>query len=370
MDCDRASKKVRNRSWRRLSAYAGLGFGALVLVAVALTVLFGDAILNGYAKGRAERAFAETYPGYALWLGELDYSLRANRLIAQSVALRGTNAMLKIGWMSLTGVRWAQLLRRKAAMGQVLAQASFEATNLESQFPQAHYAIRCARVRASVPGADLILEGTELRALLGDETFFAANPFRTTRFHVALPECKVSGLAYGELVQGKSFQARSVLLSQPLFEALVNRDKPVRPFVTSPLMVHEALASIRQPLRLDSLRIADGRLTYSERVVVGAEPGVLTFAAVEASVEGIANRAEAAAAILIRAQGDFMNAGVLKVLMRIPVVSKDLSLDYEGSLSAMDLPRLNAFLEIPEHIRIKSGTVHEASFEIAVRRRQ
>ena len=234
------------------------------------------------------------------------------------------------------------------------------------EFPQAHYGIRCARLRASVPGSELIAEGTELRPLVGDEEFFAAHDFRTTRFHVVVPECRVLGLAYGELLQGKSYRARSVHFSRPSFDALVNRDKPVEPFVKSPLMVHEALAAIRQPLQVDSLSITNGHLTYCERVVAGADPGVLTFGAVNMSVEGIANRGEASAAIQLRAQGDLMNAGTLKVLMTIPITSPDFSLHYSGSLSAMDLTRLDAFLEIAEHTRIKSGSAQEAAFEIDV----
>ncbi len=84
------------------------------------------------------------------------------------------------------------------------------------------------------------------------------------------------------------------------------------------------------------------------------------------SVEGIANRGEASAAIQLRGQGDLMNAGTLKVLMTIPITSPDFSLHYSGSLSAMDLTRLDAFLDIAEHTRIKSGSAQEAAFEIDV----
>ena len=174
------------------------------------------------------------------------------------------------------------------------------------------------------------------------------------------------GLAYGELLQGKSYRARSVHFSRPSFDALVNRDKPPEPFVKSPLMVHEALAAIRQPLQVDSLSITNGHFRYCERLVVGADPGVLTFGAVSLSVEGIANRGEATAAIQLRGQGDLMNAGTLKVLMSIPITSPDFSLHYSGSLSAMDLTRLDAFLDIAEHTRIKSGSAQEAAFEIDV----
>ena len=61
-----------------------------------------------------------------------------------------------------------------------------------------------------------------------------------------------------------------------------------------------------------------------------------------------------------------MNAGTLKVLMSIPITPSDFSLHYSGSLSAMDLTRLDAFLDLAEHTRIKSGSAQEASFEIDV----
>jgi hypothetical protein len=131
-------------------------------------------------------------------------------------------------------------------------------------------------------------------------------------------------------------------------------------------MVHEALAAIRQPLQVDSLSITNGHLTYCERMRAGADPGVLTFGAVSMSVAGIANRARAPATIRLQAQGDLMNAGVLKVLMTIPVTSPEFSLHYSGSLSAMDLTRLNAFLDIAEYTRIKSGSAQEVTFEVDV----
>jgi hypothetical protein len=350
---------------------ARLGFvvaclGALVLCAAVFILAFGGAVLNGYVKKRAERAFAEAHPGWALRIGKLHYAVGANRLVAQSLTLSATNTTLKAGRISLTGVPWARLLRGRVALADVLAKASLDATNLDVDFPQARYGIRCARLRGSVPDSDLIAEGTELRTLVGDEEFFAAHEYRTTRFRLVLPECRVTGLAYGELLRGRSYRAGSVRISEPSFDALVDRDKPEEPFVKSPLMVHEALAAIRQPLRIDSLSITNGHLRYCERVLDGADPGVLTFGSVSMSVEGIANRPEGNAAIQVRAQGDLMDTGTLKVLMTIPVTPSDFSLHYSGSLSAMDLTRLDAFLDIAEHTRIKSGSAQEASFDIDV----
>jgi hypothetical protein len=347
-------------------AYVGLCFGAVVLAVAVFILMFGGMILNGYGKGKLERAFARAQPGCALHIGKLDYSAGAGLLVAEAVTLRAPTMTLKVDRISLTGARWARFLMGTTALADVLAKASLEAANLDVEFPQAHYGIRCARVRASVPDSELVAKETELRPLAGDEAFFAAHDFRTPRFQAVVPECRVLGLAYGELLQGTSYRARSVHFSRPSLDTLINRDKPPKPFVKSPLMVHEALASIRQPLRIDSLSITNGHLRYCERLAVGADPAVLTFGAVSLSVEGIANRGEPTSSIQLRGQGDLMDAGTMRVLMTIPVTSPDFSLHYSGSLGAMDLTRLNAFLEIAEHTRIKSGSAQEAAFEIDV----
>lgn len=350
----------------RLSAYAGAFLGTLILVVALLIFVFGAGMVDSYGKSKAERAFAQAHPGFLLRIGKLDYSLGANRLSAQSVTLGATNITLKAGQVSLIGVRWARLFWGSASLADVFAKASLDATNLNVEFPQAHYEIRCARLRASVPDSELMADGTELRASVRDEEFFAAHDFRTTRFHLLVPECSVLGLAYDELLRGKSYRARSIHFSRPSLDALINRDKPVRPFVKPPLMVNEALAAIRQPLQVNSLSITNGRLRYCEQVVAGADPGVLTISDVNMSAEGIANRGKASAAIRIRGQGNLMESGTLKVLMSIPITPSEFSLHYSGSLSAMDLTRLDAFLDIAEHTRIKSGSAQEATFDIDV----
>jgi len=345
-------------------ARVGLCLVMVVLVVVVVILIFGVTILNGYGKRKMERAFGEAYPGYTLRIGELDYKIGANRIVAQSITLSVGNSMIKVGRLSMTGVRWARLLWGKAVLADVLVKAGLDATDLDMKFPPSPYGIRCARLQASVRDSELIAEEIELRPLVGDEEFFAATAFRTTRFRVVVPECRVWGLAYGELLRGTSFRAGSVHISRPSFDALVNRDKPVEPSGERPLLIHEALAEIQQPLQVNSLVIANGDLRYGERVVAGADPGVLTFETVNMSVENLSNRGQAA--ILLKAQGNLMNAGVLKVLMTIPFALPDFSLHYSGSLSAMNLIPLDAFLDIAEHIRIKSGRVQEVTFKIDV----
>lgn len=110
----------------------------------------------------------------------------------------------------------------------------------------------------------------------------------------------------------------------------------------------------------------NGRLTYGERFAVGSKAALMTCDSLHVLVEGIANHGEPAAALVIRAEGRLMQAGTLTLLMSIPVASRGLSFQYSGSLSRMDLCALDTFLETAEQLRVKTGVLQGATFEINV----
>jgi hypothetical protein len=80
----------------------GLGLGATVLAVAVFILMFGGTILNGYGKRRVERAFAAAHPGSVLRIGELDYAVGANRLVASAVTLHAANTTLQVGRLSIT----------------------------------------------------------------------------------------------------------------------------------------------------------------------------------------------------------------------------------------------------------------------------
>jgi hypothetical protein len=361
-----AVKSRRRPSGRRLSAYGVASLASIALAIAVVVLLFGDAILDGLGKRMIERAYGKTHAGSELRIGTLDYSARANRLIARSVTLTSANTSLKVERITLTGVRWAKLLLRKAAPDVAFAETELDAVNLDVGVPRSRYGIGCARLRASVPDSELTSEGFELRTLAGDDDFYAAREFRMTRYLLTIRECRVQGLAYDEMLRRKSYRARSVHFSRPSFEAMVNRDKPRSPPRDRPFAAPDLLSWVRNPLQIDSLAVTDGTVKYCDRVIAGDSPAVLTFGAVSMAVEGLANRSATSDAILIQAQGALMNAGVLKMQMTIPVASPDFSLHYSGSLGAMDMTSLNAFLDRAVRTRIASGYLQDATFDIQV----
>jgi hypothetical protein len=357
----------RTRSLKRSAARVAAVLGVIGAFCAALAVLFGNFMLNSYARTKIEKAFAAAHPGQVLRIGPMDNSWKEGRLATASLLLTTPDFTLKTGPIAIRHVHWAPLLSRKPALPEVFAQASLEATNLTFEFSSPRYELRCARLEASVSAAALSAEAISLRPQMGDEAFFAARPFCKTRLRVVIPECRVAGLSYPELLAGAAYRAESLQVSGLQLEALVNRDKPNDPVLQPGLMVHEALAKLGKVISLDVLNLTNGNLIYCERRAASGPPGVLTFGAVQISAKGLISQAPPGTAMSIQAQGNLMNAGTLKVAMSLPVVSPDFSLSYSGSLSAMDITRLNAFLEIAENFRITSCRAESATFDIQVK---
>ena len=340
---------------------------AIVVLVAAVFHFSGDALLNRFLRPKLEQAFSAHLPGYSLRLGALHYDFWSNRLGCDSVAMTRTDgALASAGSISATGVHWGRLLVGKPNPAQIFSSAQLEVTDLSAVLPEAEYRVQCGHLRISVPDSEIVAQALTLQLVGSDEAFFASAPFRRVRYRLAAASCSLRGVGFAELLNGQAYRAQSVELAGPVFESLVNRDKPRRPLTESPPMPHEALAAITKPFRIDRLTITDGLIKYAARRFEGAEPGVLTFSAVQISAKEIANAAAGGQAIGLLAEGRLMDAGTMTVQMRIPVAPSTLAFQYSGKLSAMDLTRLDEYMDGSGRIQIKSGSASEALFDIDV----
>jgi hypothetical protein len=358
----------RKLSPRKMATYAGYAVGAIVLVCVLALLLFADSLVNRFVKPRITEAFAKAYPEYSIRIADMNYRVLRNRFNFDSVALRAADGTFSgnVGPFAVSGIGWMHLLWGGSLAPGDFANAILDAQDVVLTFPKSQYEARCGRLRASVPQSDIVVEAFKLHPLGDDEQFFAGSTFRKNRLRLVVPHARVMGLACLELLQGKNYRARSISIHDAFLDLLLNQDKPDSRDTTGLLMPNEFLAAVEGTLQVDSVRIINGRLEYGERFAVGSKPAVVTFDSMQALAKGIANHGARGAALSIRAQARFVKAGTMKLLMAIPVASPECSFQYSGSLSGMDLRAINSFLEISDGMRIKSGILEEATFEVNV----
>ena len=353
---------------KKAAASIGLIIGAFVLICAIAFFLFFNSFLNNVVKPRLTDAINKGYPSYSISIGHMHYSLPRNQLDFDSVALGAGNGTITatVSRFSLSGIGRLFLLSGGKRGIAGFTRARFDAKGLRMGSSGSPYAFLCKRLRVSTRDSTVEADSINYYPAAGDEEFFKGSQYRRTRFTVVIPRCTVRGLALIDLLQGKRYCTREIQINGAAFDILVNKEKPAAPETSSPLMPNELLSAIKGDVAIDSLILSDGKLKYGERFAVGAEPAFVTFEDMMVSAKGIANHGSRKSLLTIRGQGKFMHAGTMKVLMEIPVSSPEFSIHYSGSLSGMDLSALNSYLEPGEQIRIKSGTLQSATYDVAI----
>ncbi len=353
--------------WRS-PTHAAVSIGIVVVLAGALLAFVPDFVANRFLKGRVIAAFGEAYPAYALRIGGMHYSIWTNQVRCDSVLLAATDSTVTctVAGFSVSGMGRMQFLRPGIPGPDDFRNAVVTVQGIVFRFPLKEYEIRCGLLHVSVPDSEASVEALTLNPPGDDELFFAGSRVRKTRIRLVVPRASARGVDCLALLRGDAYRALSARIDDPFFDVLVNKDKPRRDDSTSPPWPNELLAGIAAVLQVDSLNVMNGRVKYGERFAVGARAALITVDSLHMLVEGIANHGDPAALLVIRAEGKFMEAGTLALRMSIPIASGEPTFHYSGSLSGMDLCALDVFLETAEQVRIKSGVLQEAAFEINV----
>jgi hypothetical protein len=368
MQKDHPPTDRRKVSALKMASRAAKVVGIIVLALVLVCVLFPDPVVNWFVRPRITKALAEAYPGYTIRLSAMTYSVFKNRFGFESVDLQAVDSTLgaSVGPLSVSGIRWLHVL-----WGGTLALNDFDKSgvlvhDIVLTFPSSHYELRCKRISVSAQDSAMVVQTLNFHPLGDDERFFVEKNFRQNRLRLVVPHANVAGLACLDLLRGKNYHAGSVQIRDAALDILLNKDKPDNRDTSVFLMPNEILSSIKGKLNIDHVTITNGQLQYAERFAVGAKPAIVTFDSMQVTAEGIANHGNRGESMSIHAQTKFVKAGTMKLNITIPVTSRECSFHYSGSLSGMDLRALNSFLEVSDHMRIKSGVLEKASYEINV----
>lgn len=340
--------------------------GAVVLTCALTALFFVDPFVNSFIKPKIVAAIAEAFPAYRVQIGEMTYSPLRNRLECDSVSVTATDGAFSgtLGPISVSGIRWNHLLWGGRLGLENMAEAHLDARDIDFKFPASLYTCRVGRLLVSVPDSTVACDSLRFLPTGGDEEFFAGRASRRTRFSIGAPHWMATGVACAELFQGRAFLARSILVQQMSLDILVNKEKPEAEEHLRVSPPSTLLASIVAPVRVDSVSFTDGGLVYGERFAVGEMAAQISCDSLQILAQGFANHGDQGATIVINAEGTFMSAGTMKLLMTLPVGLPDTSFAYSGSLSGMDLRPLNRFLEVSEGLRIKAGVLQGATFAI------
>lgn len=130
----------------------------------------------------------------------------------------------------------------------------------------------------------------------------------------------------------------------------------------------QRLADLDWQLQLDTLRIEDGALRYSEFKAEWPVPAAVWFTNISATLSGLSNRQADSARpshAVLETTARFMDKARVSLRMEVPV-AKRFELKAEGQVEHLPGQVINSFLLISDGIRVKSGRLDKASFQFTV----
>lgn len=183
---------------------------------------------------------------------------------------------------------------------------------------------------------------------------------QTDRVNLFIPKLKLNGVRYKQL-RDSLFAASNMTISSAEVYSFRDKRVPFREKKNKPLPM-EALKRLKIAVEIDSISIADTRITYEEFPPEGFESGKVVFENLNATITNVSNRIyyNKPKFATLRASAKLMGKGLIQASFYLPI--DDSPYRAEGKIGSMNLSYLNRVLENLAFISVESGRLNELYF--------
>ena len=252
-------------------------------------------------------------------------------------------------------------------------RASFRDSSLRARRLEIHplqglaaSAFTCGEFRIGFRDSSLLIREVSLLPVLDVDEFFSIDKYRRTRLTVQVPQVRAKGIFYRGLLRGDIFKARMIELHKPVLGIQVSVFKKNKKPIPKSLMPNEIMRTLATIIHIDTMRTVDGMMMYEEHYKARSKPAYITFHRVNIDVHSLTNDRHDGDTADVYFESEFMNAGTLRMNMKLPVTSPTFTAIVTGSLSKTKLPNLNTFLQVAENVSITSGVCQSASVTMKI----
>jgi hypothetical protein len=224
------------------------------------------------------------------------------------------------------------------------------------------YTLRLSHVALDSKTKDLVVDSIVLLPKYGKYQFSRKVGKQIDRFVLRIPKVTLSGLDF-ERMKDSIVVASNVRIDRA--NLYVFRDKRL-PFIkhkNTPLPI-ALVRSLPFGFAIDSLRIADTKITYEEFPEKGFKTGYIVFNDLNARLNQITNRDffSGMKGTVLHVTSRVMEHGQIKVDFLLPY-DKAQIYNATGKITNLELTQLNPLIETMAYVRIESGTLNTLNFD-------
>ncbi|PAU92804.1 hypothetical protein CK503_15040 [Aliifodinibius salipaludis] len=149
--------------------------------------------------------------------------------------------------------------------------------------------------------------------------------------------------------------------------------RPPEPAKSNKPLPQEIIRGIPFPIALDSIRIVDSNIRYSERQPKTEKEGYIEFSNLSATLTNLTNietRWDDGKIPTLHAKTDVMEHAQLDVKFTFPIANGENRQEIKGTLQPMDMQPLNNALEPLAFVRIDEGRILDLEFDMNLSEKQ
>lgn len=242
-------------------------------------------------------------------------------------------------------------------------------TPYRNPIPNSLYDVRFAQMRLSTRDSSLVIDSLWLTPRVSDTEFFKRSKTRTDRFKLFLPHLACHGIDYRSLIFGTGALARHLHIEGLSLDVLTDKRYPLPKHTFTPKMPNEAFRSLPLPIRIDTLTVQNGRVSY--RVQNPADkPCALSFERIAATATNLTNdslKMTPHTPAILDATAWLLGTGAIYAHLEMPLLSETFDMRLHGRLGKFDVTALNAFTASEARVSFSSGTVEKVWFNLSVK---
>ena len=234
------------------------------------------------------------------------------------------------------------------------------------------YVIRAAGLRADSEESLVAIEEFSVVPTFEAGAFFARLKQRADRINVNAGPILIRGLDFHRYFAEDALYIRSIEVDSLDLHVFADINIAWGPRARA-CRYHMGFADIEVPLTIDTVRIVDANIRYSELAKGSKRPGELTFEELNGVVVNVTNDREKMThetPVVVDVTGKLFGEGNVQARLAYPLLSPTLDFSLEASVGPMNMSTFNTFARNVVGVEVKKGRLDSLYLSKVSRRGQ
>jgi hypothetical protein len=247
-------------------------------------------------------------------------------------------------------------------------EIAFKLVGFQSLTKDRMYTIKADTITGSARGKALNIKGLQMIPMYKDLAFTRKYKTQKDRYDLDFEKVAFRGIDFIKLNQDGSLHAQSLTLGPAKASIFMNRELPPPAIDKGKNYPQLALKRLPLPLHLDTLRLNNIHVAYTEYNPITQKRGTVDLENLKGTVLNVTNDSSMLAKnnhAIANLSTRIIKAATINVRLDFNLTAKNGAFSYSGEIGPMDMTALNPLSRTLGLVKIEQGQVKKADFNIS-----